>query len=134
MNLSSLLLFSLRFWTINFGIKFEEAKMMFLHGLKAPRCSGHLQVSSQVLNNTQNLIQVIKISSQIFVVLLSGFVVFLCDQIQAWILNKWESIFKNGRRFLFIAYPKTKASLIFYTRVTVVDLQVELETHFSQFR
>jgi len=108
MNLSSLLLISLCFWKIGFGITFEEAKMMFLHGLKAPVCSVHLQISSQVFRNTQNLIQVIKISSQLFVELLPGFVVFLCEQLQAWILNKWESIFENRRRFLSIAYQKKK--------------------------
>jgi len=73
---------------VSFGIKFEEPKMMFLHGLKAPGCSAHIKVSSQVFNNTQNLIQVIKISSQLFARLLPGFVVFLCHQLQAWILAK----------------------------------------------
>jgi len=126
MSLSSLLLFSLRFWKISFEIKFEEAKMMFLHGLKTPQCSGHIQVSSQVFQKTQNLIKVIKISCQLFVVLLRGFVAFLCDQLQAWILNKWESIFENRKRFLFITYPETKLSLIFYTTITVLELQVEL--------
>jgi len=104
--LSSLLLFLLCFWTFSFGIKFEEAKIIFLHALKAPRCSGNLQVSSQIFSNTKNLIQVIKISSQLFLMLLPRFVEFLCNQIQAWILNKLESIFENQRRFLFTTYPK----------------------------
>lgn len=110
MSLYSLVLFSMFFWMVSIGIKFEEAKMIFLHGLKALECSGHLQVSSLVLKNTQNLNQVIKISGQLFVVLLHGFVVFLCDQLQAWILNKWESVFENGRSFLFITYTKKNLS------------------------
>ena len=126
MSFSSLLFFSLRFSTISFAIKFEEAKMMFWHGLKAQICSGNLKISSQVFNNTQNPIQVIKISSQLFVALLPWFVAFLCNQLQAWILNKWESIFEKWRRFLLIKYPKTKSSLNFYTEVSVLELQVAL--------
>jgi len=111
---------------VSFGNKFEEAKMMFLHHLKAPECSGHLWISSLVFKNTQYLNQVIKISGQLFVVLLYGFFMFLCDQLQAWILNKWESIFENGRDFLFITYPKTKTSLSVYTTIIVLELQVAL--------
>lgn len=130
MILYSLLLFLLCFWTINFGIKFEEAKIMFLHGLEAPRCIAHLQVYSHVFINTQNVIQFIKMSSQLFVALLRGFVAFPCDQLQAWILKRWENIFESRRRFLFETYPKTKDFLIFYTKIIVLELQVALLDQF----
>jgi hypothetical protein len=52
-------------------------------------------------------------------------------------MNKWEGIFENWRRFLFITYQITKTSLIFAKCVMVreiLDTEVALRNLQSRFR
>ena len=46
----------------------------------------------------------------------------MSNQLQAWIMNKWEIIFETRRKFMFIKYPKTINSLSFWIYLIVWDI------------